>query len=91
MAKAIKFAVVVLCLSCILAICIAPLADLPATNLRSYQMAVMLMWSLIASAFSLILTALKPIFRLWHSLFEPVEEELWHRDVRMDAFAVLRC
>lgn len=53
MARAFKFAVVALCLLCIVAICIAPLVDLPATNLRSYQAVVMLLWGLIASAFVL--------------------------------------
>ena len=61
MAKAIKFAVVAVCLFCILAICIAPLVDLPATSLRSYQAAVVLICGLIAAAFFLILSALKPI------------------------------
>jgi hypothetical protein len=61
MAKAIKFAVVALCLICILAICIAPLVDLPATSLRSYQAAIVLLWGLIATAFTLVLSAFEAL------------------------------
>lgn len=91
MARAIKFVVVVVCAVCIVAICIAPFADLPATNLRSYQMAVMLMWSLIASAFSLILSVLKPLFRIWTMLFGPIDREACRTDTHTQAFSVLRC
>jgi hypothetical protein len=91
MAKAIKFAIVAVCVLCILAICIAPFADLPATNLRSYQMAVMLMWSVVASALSLILLGLKPLFRLWTTLFGAVDPEVWCPDSAMKSFSVQRC
>jgi len=72
MAKAIQLAVVVLCLVCILAIVIAPLADLPATNLRSYQMAVVLLWGLIAGALSIAFSGIKQFSLVW--LAEPFSE-----------------
>ena len=56
MARAIKFGVVIVCLLCILAICIAPLVDLPATNLRAYQVVLLLLSTLILAAFSLLFT-----------------------------------
>ncbi|WP_188553553.1 hypothetical protein [Edaphobacter dinghuensis] len=59
MAKVIKFAVVAVCLLCILAVCIAPLVDLPATSLRAYQAAAILLWGLIATAFALAASASK--------------------------------
>lgn len=91
MAKAIKFAIVAVCLACILLICIAPSADLPATSLRSYQMAVMLLWSLLAIAFSLLLSVLKPLSRIRTMMFELIGRERWQIDVRMQFFPVLRC
>lgn len=91
MAKAVKFAIVAVCLACILLICIAPFADLPATSLRSYQMAVMLLWSLLASAFSLLLSVLKPLSRIWTMMFESIGREKLPINVRMQLYPVLRC
>jgi hypothetical protein len=91
MARAIKFAAVVVCLACILAICIAPLADLPATSLRSYLMAVILMWWLVASAFSLILSSIKASFRTWVILPEPMGRKKWNVEIPIGTRSILRC
>jgi hypothetical protein len=92
MGKAIKFAVVAVCLLCILAICIAPLVDLPATSLRSYQTVVVLLWGLIAAAFFLALSAFKPLAALWvaSSGLRPRDPE-WRTDAPLKFSTVLRC
>ncbi|HEV2710626.1 MAG TPA: hypothetical protein VGU67_10465 [Edaphobacter sp.] len=92
MGKAIKYAVVAVCLLCILAICIAPLVDLPATSLRSYQTAVVLLWGLIAVAFSLALSVFKPLAALWvaSSGFDRREPE-WRIGAPLKFSSVLRC
>lgn len=61
MARVIRFAAAVFCLLCVLAICIAPLVDLPATNLPSGHMVLLLIWCFIASA----------VIGIWRG-FEPV-------------------
>jgi hypothetical protein len=93
MAKAIKFTVIVFCMICILAICIAPLADLPATSLRSYQAAMVLLWSLIATAFSLILSTLKPLACIDLTKSEPVYRNTRCTDIplSMKSSPILRC
>jgi hypothetical protein len=93
MARAIKFAVVMVCILCILAICIAPLVDLPAANLRSYQVAVMLLCWLVASAFSLILSTLKPFVCVRPPTFGPADQTRWRVDVpmHMKVSTILRC
>jgi len=92
MEKAIKYAVVVVCLLCILAICIAPFVDLPATSLRTYQTVVVLLWGLIAAAFSLALSAFKPLAALWvpSSGFHPRDPE-WSISSPLKFSSVLRC
>jgi len=91
MAKAIQLVVVVLCLLCILAILIAPLADLPATSLRSYQMAVILLWGLIAGALSIAFSGIKQFSLVWRA--ERVSE---HRRTNetpslAESYCILRC
>jgi hypothetical protein len=94
MARAVKFAVVLVCMLCILAVCISPLVDLPATNLRSYQMAVILLWGLVAGAFSLALFALKPLVCIWEmfsGLMDRMDRTRWRMSSPMHVSAVLRC
>jgi hypothetical protein len=50
MARFIRVAAAIFCALCVLAICIAPLVDLPDTNLRSYHLAMLLLFSLMAGA-----------------------------------------
>ncbi len=92
MGKAIKYAVVAICLLCILAVCIAPLVDLPATSLRSYQTVVVLLWGLIAAAFSLALSAFKPLAALWLPLsgIHP-RDPGWRIGAPLKFSIVLRC
>ncbi|HVJ07417.1 MAG TPA: hypothetical protein VM554_03475 [Acidisarcina sp.] len=52
-------------LVCVLAICIAPLVDLPYANLRSYQMVVLMMVWLIATASLATSSALEPLLARW--------------------------
>ncbi|MEO6817090.1 MAG: hypothetical protein ABI177_10345 [Edaphobacter sp.] len=92
MAKAIKFAVVAVCLLCILAVCIAPLVDLPSTNLRSYQAAVFLLWGLIATAFALAASFSKSLvsIRITSSTLPP-RKIAWWIDSPMKLSSILRC
>jgi hypothetical protein len=91
MAKAIKFAIVAVCLLCILAVCIAPLVDLPATNLRSYQAAVLL-WGLIATAFALAVFSWKSLVSTWvTSLILPRRKIEWWIDSPIELTSILRC
>jgi hypothetical protein len=94
MARAVKFAVVMVCMLCILAVCISPLVDLPATNLRSYQMAVILLGGLVAGAFSLLLFVLKPLVcirRLFSGLMGRMDRTRWRVSFPMHVATVLRC
>lgn len=92
MARAIKFVVVAVCLLCILAVCISPVLDLPATNLRAYQAAVILLSALMSAAFCLSVMAAKPAaflpaisFNLFH------RRERWSVDEPVKLSSVLRC
>lgn len=49
MARYIKIFVAVLCIVCILALCIAPYADIPLTVLKALQVVVMLMFALVGA------------------------------------------
>lgn len=91
MARAIQFAIVVLCLVCILAILIAPLADLPATNLRSYQMAVVLVWGLIAGALAVAFSGIRSLSFFW--LTSPLSEHriIERPSIPSKSYSILRC
>jgi len=91
MAKAIKFAIVAVCLLCILAICIAPYVDLPATNLRNYQLALVMMWSLMASAFCLILSASRLFLRVCAMLFTLPRQKILPLALPIQTSCVLQC
>jgi nitrate reductase NapE component len=92
MARAIKFAVVAICLLCILAVCIAPLVDLPATNLSAYQAVAVMLWGLIATAFALAAT-------FWKSLLNtrvmspvlPRRKIEWWKGSPLELSSILRC
>lgn len=58
MLRYIKIFVAVFCIVCILALCIAPYADIPATVLEALQVVVMLMFAVITS--HLLATGLFP-------------------------------
>jgi len=49
MLRSIKIFVALLCIVCILALCIAPYADIPATVLKALQVVVMLVFAAITS------------------------------------------
>jgi hypothetical protein len=49
MVRSIKIFVAVFCIVCILALCIAPYADIPASVLEALQVVVMLMFALITA------------------------------------------
>jgi len=91
MAKAIKLVTVAVCLLCILAICIAPLVDLPATNLRTYQLALVLMWSLMASAFCLILSSSQLFVRVCARLFTLPHQKILPLSLPLQISCVLQC
>ena len=91
MAKAIKFAIVAVCLLCILAICIAPYVDLPATNLRTYQLALVMMWSLMASAFCLILSVSRLFLRVCAMLFTLPRQKILPLALPIQTSCVLQC
>jgi uncharacterized membrane protein YbhN (UPF0104 family) len=50
--RAIQFAAAIVCLVCVLAICIAPLLDLPHTINRAYLLALLLLFGLFACPIS---------------------------------------
>jgi hypothetical protein len=60
MARFIRVVAAVFCTLCVLAICIAPLVDLPDTNLRSYNLAMLLLFSLMAGVTVLVTETIKP-------------------------------
>jgi hypothetical protein len=92
MAKTIKFAVVAVCLLCILAICIAPLVDLPATNLRSYQAAAALLWGLITITFSLAFAALKSFASIRITSSKPIRRKIeWRIEPPLKLSTILQC
>lgn len=91
MAKAIQLAIVVLCLICILAILIAPLADLPATSLRSYQMAVVLIWGLIAGALLVAFSGLRSLSLVWLAEAPSEHRTTSERPALADSYCILRC
>jgi hypothetical protein len=49
MVRSIKIFVAVFCIVCILALCIAPYADIPASVLEALQVVIMLMFALLTS------------------------------------------
>lgn len=49
MARSVKVVVALLCIACILAFCIAPYAEIPATALRSLQAMLLLILALAAA------------------------------------------
>jgi len=53
MVRSAKVFVALLCIVCVLALCIAPYIDIPVTALRSLQIALLLMLSLVTAALSL--------------------------------------
>ncbi len=69
MVKFIRVAAAVFCVLCVLAICIAPLADLPATKLSSDNLVILLLCSFIAAATSSIIKTFNRdagFIRVWH-------------------------
>ena len=50
MVRSIKIFVAVFCIVCILALCIAPYADIPASVLEALQVVIMLMFALLTGA-----------------------------------------
>lgn len=50
MSRSVKVVVALLCIACILAFCIAPYAEIPATALRSLQAMLLLILALAAAA-----------------------------------------
>ena len=58
MVRSAKIIVALLCITCVLALCIAPYVDIPVTVLKSLQIVLLLMFSLAAGALFLISTFL---------------------------------
>jgi len=50
MARSAKIGTALLCIVCVLALCIAPYVDIPVTALKSLQIALLLMLSLVGCA-----------------------------------------
>jgi hypothetical protein len=89
MARALKFAVVLCCVFCVLAICISPFLDLPDTSLRAYQMATLLMSCLVAAA---MLTTAFAALPLTHAAsFVMWEELLGSLSLSRKLSRILRC
>jgi len=53
MVRSAKILVALLCIAAVLALCIAPYVDIPVTALRSLQIALLLMLSLVTAVLSL--------------------------------------
>jgi len=89
MARFIRAAAAVLCALCVLAICIAPLVDLPDTNLRSYHLAMLLLFSLMAGATLACAEAFKPATTIRVCLTPP--ERINHHQLSpIDTNSILR-
>ena len=54
MARSAKIIVALLCITCVLALCIAPYVDIPVTVLKSLQITLLLMALLLAASFLLV-------------------------------------
>lgn len=80
----------VFCALCVLAICIAPLVDLPDTNLRSNDLAILLLCSFMAGATLLLTAAFKPaILSTRVGLAHPERKEQY-RLLPLDTNSILR-
>jgi hypothetical protein len=65
MARYAKIIVALLCLVCVLALCVAPYVDIPVTALKSLQVALLMILSLVAAALLFIGSVFfsLPVFR----------------------------
>ena len=90
MARFIRVAASVFCALRVLAICIAPLVDLPDTNLRSYHLAMLLLFSLVAGATLLCTEAFKPATPTTRVRLVPPERKKHHQLSPIDTNSILR-
>ena len=74
MARSVKIVVALLCIACILAFCIAPYAEIPATALRSLQAMLLFILALAAAA------TLRPAGRLHRVAAVPFALRTAHAD-----------
>jgi hypothetical protein len=90
MVKFIRVAVAVFCVLCVLAICIAPLVDLPATKLSSDNLIVLLLCSFMAVTASSFIKAFNypaGSARVWQP---SSEQKGLHTLSPLDANSILR-
>jgi hypothetical protein len=74
MVRFIRVAAAVFCVLCVLAICIAPLVDLPATKLSSDNLVILLLCSFMAVATSSLIKAFNraaSAITVWHPSSAP--------------------
>jgi uncharacterized membrane protein len=90
MAGFIRVVAAVFCVLCVLAICIAPLVDLPDTNLRSYHLAMLLLFSLMAGATLVRTEAFKPAILTTHARLASPERKKHHQLPPIDTNSILR-
>ena len=90
MVRFIRVAAAVFCALCVLAICIAPLVDLPDTNLRSYHLAVLLLCSLMAGATLLLGETFKPATPSVRVRLALPERKKQHHPLPLDTNSILR-
>jgi hypothetical protein len=89
MAKLIRVAVIILCVLSVLAICIAPLVDLPATKLPSGLLVVLLMCWLVASS---VVTKTRKLVHLSAGIwFDLPEQALQYVLQPIDNNCVMQC
>ena len=91
MAKFLRVAATVLCVLSVLAICIAPFVDLPATNLPSDLLVVLLICWLIAVSSVLVPKTRKPQDPSIGILFGLPERTMQHALQPLDNNCVLQC
>ena len=90
MVRFIRVAIAVFCALCVLAICIAPLVDLPDTNLRAYNLAVLLLFSLMAGATLVCTKASKPATPTTRVRLALPERKKHHQLSPIDTNSILR-
>jgi hypothetical protein len=90
MVRFCRVAVAVFCVLCVLAICIAPLVDLPATKLSSDSFVILLLCSFMAIATASLLKAFRNVPRTIEVWLPAPTRKKQHSPSPLDISSVLR-
>ena len=91
MARFAKITVALLCIVCVLALCIAPYVDIPVTVLKSLQIALLLIFLLLAIPLLLVNFFLSRIVLLRHALEDGRAVFTWPCSLSLERNCVQRC